>query len=209
MNEVLCKWVSQDMTTMNNTHWRVGVAQQLPEQDNIDFLKEGIFNYFSDIPFAMMLKEQYGCENYTRLYEVIPEGKIIKREGRCGSTKLTLVKELEVPKVTLDQRTVFAILCALEVYKDPNFINWAEKWLSGEDHSKELKKINFNGGQGYNAPRLDYLSFYNATYAAICKKDLRDDSIMKFTSKAVVQAIQSMPNINIGNIFNRVLNGDY
>ncbi len=33
------------------------------------------------------------------------------------------------------QKVAFGILCAVEVYKDKDYIQWADKWLSGKDRT--------------------------------------------------------------------------
>src|SRR5205823_448610 len=46
---------------------------------------------------------------------------------------LTTVKKIALPVVTTEQKVRFAILCALEVYKEPSFVAWAADWMSGKD----------------------------------------------------------------------------
>ena len=54
---------------------------------------------------------------------------------KCGYKSMTLVEELELPEITSNQKIAFGILCALEVYKEPKFVSWAENWLDGSDGS--------------------------------------------------------------------------
>lgn len=42
-----------------------------------------------------------------------------------------------LPRVTIEQRVKFAILCAKAVYKEEAFNLWADRWLSGEDRTLE------------------------------------------------------------------------
>ena len=44
---------------------------------------------------------------------------------------------MQTNNLSLNQRIGLGILCALEVYQEESFIDWAEKWLSDEDRSKE------------------------------------------------------------------------
>jgi len=39
--------------------------------------------------------------------------------------------------MTDTQKVAFAILCVLEVYDDSMFVEWAHKWLSGEDRTPD------------------------------------------------------------------------
>ena len=134
MDEVLCKWVSKDMKTRNKTYWEVGVPNELPEEDDLWLCEPGLFHYCKHPLIAVMFKEFHNCDFYTKLYKVVPEGRIIEGIDKCGATKLTLVEQLEIPKVTLKQRVAFAILCTLEVYKGASFIRWANNWLSEHDY---------------------------------------------------------------------------
>ncbi|MBI5612423.1 MAG: hypothetical protein HY942_05080 [Gammaproteobacteria bacterium] len=45
----------------------------------------------------------------------------------------TVVKELPLPEVTPVQKLAFAILALAEVYHEPRYRKWADKWLSGAD----------------------------------------------------------------------------
>ena len=66
------------------------------------------------------------------------EGKIGINDGtKVGCKKLTTIKQVEFPEITLEQRIALAILCVREVCRDPKFIEWSDKYLSGEDRTRE------------------------------------------------------------------------
>ena len=44
------------------------------------------------------------------------------------------------------QVTAWEILCAMEGCKKPEFVEWANKWLSGEDRSTESARALFQSG---------------------------------------------------------------
>ena len=56
---------------------------------------------------------------------------------KSGWTQMRLVKTVKLPNITINQRIAYGIKCALAVYTDKLFVNWAENWLSGKDRSKE------------------------------------------------------------------------
>jgi hypothetical protein len=66
------------------------------------------------------------------------EGEVALRDGqlKCGCVELTTVRQVELPVVTTEQRVKFGILCALEVCQEPGFVEWANKWLNGEDRTE-------------------------------------------------------------------------
>jgi len=41
----------------------------------------------------------------------------------------------DLPEIPNRQKVKFGILCALEVYREKKFVQWAENWLSGKDRS--------------------------------------------------------------------------
>ena len=137
MSQLNCKWVSEGMKTINETHWEVGVPNELPEKNKLTLGLSGLFHYYKHPLLAVIFKDFHGVKYYQHLYQVVPEGRIVERFDKCGSTKLTLVKELEIPEVTNAQKIAFGILCSLETCKEESFVDWAEKWLSGKDRSKE------------------------------------------------------------------------
>jgi len=79
--------------------------------------------------------------NTARMFEAEADGKI-KKDGqmKMGSSELTLVKEIKIPKVTITQSIAYGILCAKEVCKDEDWNLWADNWLSGKDRSEETAK---------------------------------------------------------------------
>ena len=158
MNEWYCKWVGEDMKTRNNTKWEVGVPKELPEKEGLVLHEEGLFHYFSHPLLAALLKTSFWGEIQDKLYEVKPEGKVIKNRILCGATKLTLVKELEVPDINETQRIAFGILCALKVCKEKKFISWANDWLSGKDRSMQSANVVFYYMRDVHS------KFYSETY---------------------------------------------
>lgn len=166
MEKKYCKFVTEDMRTMYNTKWKINVRNKLGKRKNYKLGNNGLFHYVSDPLIAAFTKDGIVPGWYTKLYEVKPEGDIVEGPSICGSTELTLIKELEIPQVTELQRSAFAILAASEVNDgyDVRVVEWAEKWLSGEDRSRE------------SAQKIEYLDFqifhceYNTTdpYHAAC-----------------------------------------
>jgi hypothetical protein len=55
--------------------------------------------------------------------------------GEAGVGQCTTIRPVPLPRITINQRVRFAIYCALEVYRNKKFRNWAEQWLSVKDRS--------------------------------------------------------------------------
>jgi len=75
--------------------------------------------------------------NYTRLFEVeVPE--IVADDGaKCGCKRATVIREVPMPVLTIEQRVGIAIRVSLLVYSEPGYVRWAEGWLSGKDRSAD------------------------------------------------------------------------
>jgi len=54
---------------------------------------------------------------------------------KFGTTKLTTIKEVSLPVITLTQKIAFSILCAIEVYYNDEFLYWADNWLKNIDRT--------------------------------------------------------------------------
>jgi hypothetical protein len=84
---------------------------------------------------AVLLNPVHAAIRNPMLWEA--EGEpVVKEWGKVGCKTLTTLSRLPLPSIGVVQKTAFAILCALEVYKKPTFVEWAKKWLSGEDRSR-------------------------------------------------------------------------
>ena len=73
-----------------------------------------------------------------RLWECESDDDNPKRDGqmKLGIRHLCTVQQIPIPEITFEQRVAYAIHCALHVYIEPVFVDWAEKWLTGEDRSR-------------------------------------------------------------------------
>lgn len=199
--KIYCKWVSDGMTTMNDTHWKLGVANEIPKHDSLDLGYSGFYHYEKHPLLAVLLKNSHGCQDYAKLYEVLPEGKIVEESDRGGSTKLTLVKELEIPQVTEVQRIGFAILCAKEVYEESKFVYWADKWLSGQD--RPLRDT-YESAFSY-AERIIEKARDDAAYSAFfaCYNAAR--GYYSYDYDVIEHVLKSNPNIDLISIAKKAM----
>ena len=191
MNQVLCKWVSEDMTTMNDTKWKVGVPNELPENKNLWLCSKGLFHYCKHPLIAVMFKNFHRCKSYTKLYEVLPEGMIVDGWDKCGSTKLTLIQELEIPSVNNIQRIAFSILCAKEVYKEPKFVDWANNWLSGKNRSQDVAEASEADADAADADAAEAAAYAAAAYAAYAAAAYAADAATDYITARVHGSIFS------------------
>lgn len=111
------------------THTAKGIGTELCTDD--------VIHAYEDPLIAVLLTPvHHDCVDH-RLWEA--EGEVVAREGqlKCGVKTLTTMREISIPVISPEKRMQYAFLCALSVYQEENFVQWAHKWLSGEDRSEE------------------------------------------------------------------------
>ena len=91
---------------------------------------------YSDPLLAILLNPIHANIDNPRLFEVEVERKNLTDNGlKEGWTRMRLIKELDIPEVSRIQKVAFGILCALKVYQNEKFVEWANNWLSGKDRN--------------------------------------------------------------------------
>ncbi|MGD2065623.1 MAG: hypothetical protein PVI43_00455 [Candidatus Bathyarchaeota archaeon] len=130
----LYKLTNKSLQTYNGFQWEIGKTETTSGSD--DLCSGGWLHAYSSPLIAVLHNPVHTNIETPRLFECEGGGEFKDDMGmKCGVTELTLIMELSIPNITLEQRIKYAILCALEVNKDKGFTNWAEKWMSGEDRS--------------------------------------------------------------------------
>ena len=74
---------------------------------------------------------------------LLPTGRLWVAEGyvraedatKVGCDRLRVMREHDVPEVTITQRVRWAIYCASEGYNEPSWQRWAAGWLDGTDRA--------------------------------------------------------------------------
>lgn len=129
------KLTNADLTTYEGCQWEIGVPKTASGKG--DLCGDGWLHYYRDDPRVAVLMNQGGFDLETaRLWEVQADGEQL-HDGqlKSGCTKLTLIKEIPLPAMTISQRVAIAIHCALAIYSESSFVDWANNWLSGKDRS--------------------------------------------------------------------------
>lgn len=130
------KLTDRNMRTHNGCQWAVGKPRITDGSGGL--CGPGYMHYYHHPLLAVLLNSIHANIPDPLLWEVRATGKHLDDNGlKGGCTWMVITRELPLPVVTTEQRIRFGILCALEVYREPSFIAWAEKWLSGEDRSRE------------------------------------------------------------------------
>ena len=96
-----------------------------------------------------------------------------KRDGqlKCGVTRLTTIQKIQLPVIPTERRVKFAILCAKKVCADARWNAWADRWLSGEDRSREAAESAWVAAE--SAMNRETEAAAEAALAAISKREIR------------------------------------
>lgn len=132
----LYKLTDQDMRTHGGYQWELGkeVTVEPDEHGERRLCTRTVLHAYRDPLLAVLMNPIHADIDSPRLFEA--EGEIVADDGaKVGCSQLRLVRELDVPQVTVEQRIRFAVLCALEVCDEPGFVTWAQRWLLGEDRT--------------------------------------------------------------------------
>jgi len=131
------KLTNQEMQTYNGFQWELGKWYEINNLDeNEDLCSPYWFHFYHHPLLAVLLNTAHADIDNPRLFEIEIDGLQKDDNGlKGGCTRMKLAKEIELPEITTEQRVKFAIYCALEVYDDSSFVQWANDWLSGKDRS--------------------------------------------------------------------------
>jgi hypothetical protein len=97
---------------------------------------DGVIHAYLTPELAVLLNPVHAGIAEPLLWEC--EGEVVASDGqlKVGCKSLTTIRQVPLPEITLNQKAAFGILCVLNVYREPNFVAWAEDWLSGINRSK-------------------------------------------------------------------------
>lgn len=144
--------------TYGQCQWGKGVTHQTSGKGAL--CGPGFTHWYTDPLLAVLLNPIHGQFDLKTGHLWEGEGHVaIDDHGlKVGCTKATTQQRVPLPRITLTQRVAFSILCALEVYCEPDFVKWATEWLSGMDRSESKAHA------AVNAAYTDYAAA--AAYAA-------------------------------------------
>lgn len=123
----------------NQLWWGEG-TEHTASGDSNELCSDAYIHAYENPYIAVFMNTIHGDYNLStaHLYECELSGKII-RDGqlKCGGKTCKTLREIPPPVITTEQRVEIAIRISLKVYNDPNYVQWAEDWLSGKDRSKQ------------------------------------------------------------------------
>lgn len=148
--------------TYGGTQWGAGITHETSGEGEL--CTKGWLHCYTHPLLAVLLNPIHADFQNPHLWEVEVGGDHKTDNGlKEGWSRMTTVRQLKLPTVTTSQRIAFAIICVLKVYDDPQFVQWALKWLNNEDRSNAAARAATRA-----ATRAEYAAADAATDAAAC-----------------------------------------
>jgi hypothetical protein len=122
--------------TQNNTQWGENVTHEATGDIKQDLCSDAWIHAYTHPLLAVFMNPVHARIKNPILWEGKGEGEAKFESEKCGFRKFTTLRQIPLPEVTDVQKITFGILCVKEVYKDPSWNQWADKWLSGEDRTE-------------------------------------------------------------------------
>jgi hypothetical protein len=159
------KLTDQDNMTYNNTLWGEGVTHETDGSGEL--CSPGWLHFYHSAELAVMLNPAHADIKDPKLWECEAEGQFLDDHGlKGGCTRLTTIREIPLPEITLERRIRFGILCAQKVFGGRNEVwdKWSEDWLSGRD--RRDRSLESARAAAYAARDAAEYAAYAAEYAA-------------------------------------------
>ena len=136
------KLVTQDCKTRkgapNETTWVIGKTVEAKGEGN-KLCTDGVIHAYADPVLAVLLNPIHANISNPRMLVLECSEAVAEAWDKSGHKSAMPIAEIPLPEVTATQRTAFGILCALEVYSNAAFTEWAEAWLDGTDRSLDFR----------------------------------------------------------------------
>ena len=179
------KLTDKNDQTWGGCQWGPGVTHETDGAG--DLCGPGWLHYYSHPLLAVLHNPIHGHFDLAtaHLWEAEAGGEIRDDSGlKLGCTKLTTLKRVEIPEIATTQRVAYGILCACEVYDDPGWQSWADRWLSGEDRSTDAEWAAWAAWEATRAAWEATRAAGEATRAAWAVAAGRELDLVKLAKKA-------------------------
>jgi hypothetical protein len=155
------KLLKQDLTSYNKTKWELNKTITVTKEGN-QMCTDQVLHCYNHPLLAILFNPLHADISNPRLFEIEID-KIVNTDGlKYASKSQTLIKELTIPEISLEQKVEFAIRVVKLVCKDTNWNTWADNWLDKSDRTKKSAYAAYHAA--YNA--YAYASAYHAARAA-------------------------------------------
>jgi len=163
---------------------------------------EGWLHCYSDPLIAILLNPINENIQNPRIFEVEVDGKEAYNNMKYAYKKMRLIKEVNVPKITLEQKVKFAVLCALEVCTDNKFTSWAKDWYGGK---KRKDILAFATDKDKNKYEQIALFAHDAAIAGESAELVPHATVSALTNTACAVMLAENHGVDLKKIENKVL----
>ena len=143
--------------TKLKTQWGPGVTIEVdPEyRGKGELCSRGWLHFYTHPLLAVLMNPihaQFDPETM-RMWEGEANGDLKDDRGlKMGCTRLTTLREIHVPRPTVEHRVAFAIYCVEALgYSEIMWCLWAEAWMKGTDRSYAAANAAANAANAANA----------------------------------------------------------
>jgi len=125
--------------TYKGFQWRADMVHKTSGKGEL--CTGGWIHFYRDKRLAVLLNPVHGKYNPIHLWLGEASGEIKDDSGlKYGCSEFRMIKRVRIPKITETQKIAFGILCSLEVYDEPGYVQWAKGWLQNKDRSLEAAR---------------------------------------------------------------------
>ena len=131
------KLTSQSNQTYDGFLWEPSIWHEVSGTGAL--CTDGWLHAYSDPLVAVFMNPSHAAIENPKLWEAEAEGQFKDDHGlKCGYSRMRVVREIELPEISMEQRVEIAINCAIIAgCDDENWIAWALHWMDGSDRSEE------------------------------------------------------------------------
>ena len=131
------KLTDQNNRTYNHTNWGENITHTALGKGT-NFCSKDLIHFYDSPELAMIFNPIPSNFMHPNLWEVTVDGPVLSDHGiKFGAKTVTTVKQIFAPIVTTEQKVAFGILCAMRVWKEASFIEWATNWLDDINRSAD------------------------------------------------------------------------
>ena len=129
------KLLDQELKSNNGTfQWEIGKEYTIDKPGN-KMCSDEVFHCYNHPVLAVLFNILHGNIENPRLFEIEVPEFVNNDKLKYASKSQKLIKEIDLPVISIEQRIEFAIRVAKLVCDDEKWNSWADKWLIGEDRT--------------------------------------------------------------------------
>ena len=177
------KLLDQELRSNNGQfQWEMGKEYTIEKPGN-EMCSDEVFHCYNHPALAVLFNVLHADIQNPRLFEIEVPEFVNDDKLKYASKSQKLIKEIDLPVISINQRIEFAIKVAKIVCKDEAWNAWADKWLSGEDRSEESANAAAANAANATAWNSAAAAAYNAADAADAA-----DAAVYYTANAAYNA---------------------